>query len=142
MRKIFYILTTFSVCALFGAGKLWAFFAATFILFPLKNINSSILWEIPMGVLISSIAGDVFANGAVVLLRVMIPIVAVLFAGFNQRKLFLFLPLAIAALILRNGYGIGIMCAAMWWGVKYVFIKNDCITKIQSLQGNNLTMPK
>ena len=142
MRKIFYILTTFAVCALFGAGRLWLGFAAAFLLLSLKNADSSILWEIPMGVLISSIASDAFSGGEITLIRILIPIAAALFAGFYPKKLFLFFPLAIVSLILRDTYGISVICACVWCGVKNIFIKDNFTIKKSLLQGNNLTIPK
>lgn len=142
MRKLFYILTTFAVCALFGTGRLWLGFAVAFLLLSFKNTDSSILWEIPMGVLIGSIASDVFSGGEIVLIRILIPIAAALFAGFYPKKLFLFFPLAIVSLILRDTYGISVMCASMWCGVKNIFIKDNFTIKKSLLQGNNLTMPK
>lgn len=142
MRKIFYVLITFAVCALSGAGGLWIGFAAAFLLLSLKNANSSILWEIPMGVLICSIASDVFSGGEITLIRILIPITAALFAGFYPKKLFLFFPLAIVSLVLRDTYGISVMCASMWCGVRNVFAKNNFTIKKALLQGNNLTIPK
>ncbi len=137
MKKVLFIAGTFALCALFGAGKLWAGFAAGFLLLSSKNIGSSILWEIPMGVLISSIASDVLNGGTEILLRVLVPIAATLFAGFYPKKLFLFFPLAIAALLIGEVYGIPIMVASVWCGARSIFVKDDYSTKIYPLQGNN-----
>ena len=142
MRKIFYIFTTFAVCALFNESGLWLGFAAAYLLLSFRSADTSILWEVPMGVLISSIAVDVFSDGAIVIIRLLIPIAAALFAGFYPKKLFLFFPVAIASLILRDGYGIALMCAALWCGVKYIFVKDNFTIKKSLLQGNNSTMQK
>ena len=137
MKKILYVLATFAVCALLGAARLWVGFAAAFVLLSSKNAGSSILWEIPMGVLIGSIALDAMSSGAAVLIRILVPISATLFAGFYPKKLFLFFPLAITALLIGEVYGIAIMTGAVWCGVRSVFVKNNYTTKIYSLQGNN-----
>ena len=142
MRNLFYILTTFAVCTLFGSVGLWIGFAATFLLLTFKNINSSIIWEIPMGVLIGSIASEVFLGEEITLIRILIPIAAALFAGFYPKKLFLFFPVAIVSLFLRDSYGIQIMCASIWCGVRCVFAKDNFTIKKSLLQGNNLTIPK
>ncbi len=142
MRKIFYILTTFAVCTLFNESGLWLGFTAVYLLLSFRSADTSILWEIPMGVLISSIAVDVFSDGAIVIIRLLIPIAAALFAGFYPKKLFLFFPLAIVSLILRDTYGIQVMCASIWCGVRIVFIRDNFTIKKSLLQGNNLTIPK
>ena len=121
MRKILYVFITFVLCALFGEGMLWIPFAVAFFLLSSRKSTSSLLWEIPMGVLISSIAADAFLNEEIILLRILLPISAVLFAGFSPKKLFAFFPLAIISIFLGDGYGIAIMCGALWYGVKSVF---------------------
>lgn len=136
MQKLLCILITFAACFLFGEAVLWFAFTISFLLLSFGKYENSFLWEIPMGVLLSSIAVEAFSSGMVLLLRVLIPIAAVLFAGFSPRRLFAFFPLAIVALITGDGFGIAIMCGAVWCGVKSIFIA-DYTTKNYSLQGNN-----
>ena len=137
MRILMYLITTFCACNLLGLSAVWAGFTVTMLL--VTKINSSSLWEIPMGVLACSIITDIFADEATGILWVLIPLAMVLITYSKPKKLPLVFAVSVLALFLKNIYAVAAMWSLVWCGVRVLFVNPQKYSTIkrQALQGNN-----
>lgn len=140
MRKIICFVITFIICAVLKILPLWAGFSVvTAILYFGKN-EKSIVWEIPMAVLALSIVTDLFPENTMGILRIIIPVTAVLVSLITPKKLKIFFPVAIIAVILKNTFAVASVWAMLWHSIKMLAsdsYQKYSTTKGISLQGNN-----
>ena len=116
---------TFPVCAFFGFEKMWLGFTAGYLLFSGRSIGKQTLWEIPMAVLSCSIITDVFADYLPEVIKVIIPVSAVIIAYKCPKKLMLFFVLSTASLIMKNVYGASLILSALWYGGREIITERQ-----------------
>ena len=125
MKKLLYVAVTFPICALFGFEKIWLGFSLVYVLTVFNRIGKHSLWEIPMAVLACSIITDVFADYYAEVIKIIIPVSAVIIAWNNPKKLILFFPVCIGAIALKNVYAVSAVWALLWYGGREIIIRRQ-----------------
>ncbi len=143
MKKLIYILLTFPICVVMNVWQPWAGFTAALCVFDYRKLRKSVLWEIPMALLALSIISDVSSDDTEVVLRILLPLSAVLTAYARPRRLFFVLAVSSTMLFLKNSLSLSVMWGVMWYCTRCVFLCKfrpvHFTTKRKVLQGNYLT---
>ena len=132
MRKIICIAITFLVCYILKIHHLWIGFVPVYlILHPCKN-EKSLLWEIPLALLLCNVLEMAFAEDATMLTYSFILSGVLLVSAFAPKKLAFVFPLIVFALIDKNIYSVAALWAVVWHGISY--IPRNFTTKQLNLQ--------
>lgn len=134
MKKIIYFIISYIVCQALGLNDIWLGFAISYAAILFTRMTDSLLWEIPMGALAAAIGISAIGEDFASLLRILIPCAGVIIAYTSPKRLALFFPAAVLALFFKNVYFAASMCAFIWCGVKFLFIKEHSNTTKPILQ--------
>lgn len=131
MKKIGLILISFILCAVFSVTHGWIWFFPVYLLFSYKNLSPSLIWEIPLGCFGASVLMLFLSTSHPELFRALIPCAALLISISKPKKLFIFFPLAILMLALKNNEaGIYTMAAAIVCSFHKLYHKTAQFTSI------------
>ena len=132
MRKLLYIIATFSACYIFGLGDIWLGFTSVLLLMSLFKFRDSFLWEIPLAVLSCSVLTLAFADDIKLVVQILILISTVVISYTSPRRLAPFFLISAIALFFENSYSVAFIWATLWYGVSSAF--GHFITKRAYLQ--------
>ena len=118
MKKTILVLISFIVCAFSGLFYGWMWVFSIYFLFSLGRIKDSVVWEIPLYALASSVLILFFPENTAELFKCLIFLGSIALSFGNPKKLFLYFPLCVVMLLFKNDlWGIyaitGALCSAM-----------------------------
>lgn len=125
MKKILYVILTFFICYAIKTSDIYIGFVPMLLTLMLFKFDASLLWEIPLATLSCSVLYSAFSREADMLIRIFLPLAAVLIAYSSPKKLLIFFPVAITSLFYKNIYAVSVMAAALWYGVRCVVKKTS-----------------
>ncbi len=136
MKKPILVLISFIVCAFSGLFYGWMWIFPVYFLFSMFVFKESLVWEIPLGALASSVLILFFPESTAELFRSLIFLGSIFISFFNPGKLFLFFPLSVLMLFLKNDIaGIYALTGAILGSVqKRTLLSQDCIIKQENIQ--------
>lgn len=102
MKKTIFVLISFVVCAFSGVFYGWIWLFPIYFLFSSFKISNSVAWEIPIGALMASVLMLFFPENTGELFRCLIFLGSMALSFLNPKKLFLFFPLCVFMLFLKN----------------------------------------
>ncbi len=120
MRKLFYLAITFVICYLLKLERIWLGFAPVMLAMLLLRIDSSALWEIPLAVLSCSVLQIAFADDIKILLYVLILCSTIAVSAASPKRLAIFFPVVIFAMLFENIYAVAAVWATLWCGVRII----------------------
>ncbi|MBR1970079.1 MAG: hypothetical protein IKA17_06960 [Clostridia bacterium] len=136
MKKPVLILISFIVCAFSGLFYGWMWIFPVYFLFSAFVFGADMVWEVPLGALAASCLILFFPENLPELFKCFIFLGSVLISFFNPKKLFIYFPLCILLLFLKNDIaGIyALMGAIMGSAQKRTKLLKDCIIKQENIQ--------
>lgn len=135
MRKIIFIVISFALCALGNLSQEWLYFSPFFLLFSLPNINSSLMWEIPAGCIVTDILFFIGKDYDSIIFRLLIVIAASLIPISSLKKLLVFFPLAACLLFSNAGDRLcGFIMAGIIISTADEIIRNKSMSKNKILK--------
>ena len=134
-----YLLLTFLVCLIMKTQELWTGFILALCVCGYTKITKTVLWEIPMALLSLSIISDISPDDTVVILRILLPLCAVITAYIQPRRLIFVLAVSGTMLFLKSTFSLSVMWGIMWYCSRCVFLNKfrpeHFTTKRKLLQG-------
>ena len=131
MKNIVLILISFILCAVLGVASGWACFFPVYLLLSYKNLDSSLMWEIPLWCYATSVLIIFTTEFHFELFRVLVPCAALLIALTTPKKMLVFFPIAILMLCLKNDEaGIYAMMASIICSFHKLYHKTAPFTSI------------
>lgn len=136
MKKPILVLISFIVCAFSGLFYEWMWIFPIYFLFSAFVFKSSLVWEIPLGALASSVIILFFPENTNELFKCLIFLGSIFISFFNPKKLFLYFPLCILMLFLKNDIaGIYALTGAITASAqKRENLLQDCIINQENIQ--------
>ena len=136
MKKPVLVLISFIVCAFSGLFYGWMWIFPIYFLFSAFVFKESLVWEIPLGALAASVLILFFPENTEELFKCLIILGSILIAFCNPKKLFLYFPLCVLLLFLKNDIaGIYALTGAiMGSSQKRTSPLDDCIIKQENIQ--------
>ncbi len=137
MKKPILVLISFIVCAFSGLFYGWMWIFPIYFLFSAFVFRESLVWEIPLGALASSVLILFFPENTTELFKSLIFLGSILLSFYNPKKLFLYFPLCVLMLFLKNDIaGIYALTGAIMGSAqKRENLLQDCIINQENIQG-------
>lgn len=133
MKNIVLILISFILCAFLGVVRGWAWFFPVYLLFSYKNLDSSLVWEIPLWCYGTSILILFMPDLCFEIFRILLPCAALLIALTKPKKMLIFFPIAMLMLFLKNDEaGIYTMMASIIYSFHKLYHKTESFTSVIS----------
>ena len=132
MKKTVFIAVTFAICRLLKLEHLWLGVVPAMISIIFFRFSESVLWEIPLAVLSCSVLEIAFANDIKLLLQLLVLFGTAVIYFASPKRLMLFFPIAVIAMIFENIYSAALLWGALWAGSHIILC--DFTTKRAALQ--------
>lgn len=120
MRKLLYIAITYVICYILKLDRIWLGFVPVMLAMLFFRIDSSFLWEIPLAVLSCSVLEIAFSDDIKILLYVLILCSTAAVSAASPKRLAIFFPVAIFAILFENIYAVAAVWATLWCGVRII----------------------
>ena len=131
MKKILSLLLSFTICVILRATDIWILFTPVFLILSYPNISES-FWEIPFGVLITSILFIFLRDYMDALSSIFLVGASVIYAASKPKKLIVFYPIAIIALFSLSAPKSTaiVMVASIWCALRDAFFLRGAFSEI------------
>ena len=123
MKQFLYLTVSLILCIFADFHPSWILFTTIFILYTFPDISKSVIWQIPMGCLITDITVLFCRDCSELLFRSLFIAAAIITSALKPHRLWFLFPIGVLLLFapVSDTAGAFAMSGAIWSGAIYAF---------------------